>query len=140
MKRKRVYKEDDEENLEGSEEKSDNNDDNLDDELADFYEEREFTISLNKTSETIKTGDWILVKCSTKNFFKFYVGQVTEVEPCLKAKFALRSRSSSSQFHWSDTTDVSVITADQIHLYLPHPNIHKRGHFDFNINFEQNVY
>ncbi|KAG5877253.1 hypothetical protein JTB14_002085 [Gonioctena quinquepunctata] len=140
VKIKRVYEEEtDEESLEGIEENSDN-DYNLDNELAEFGEENEFVTSLDKTPERIEKGDWILVKFATKKLFQFYVGQVTAVKPCLEAKFARRSRSLSSQFHWPDTADVSVINADQIHLYLPPPNIHKRGHFNFNITFEQNVY
>ncbi|KAG5890839.1 hypothetical protein JTB14_016217 [Gonioctena quinquepunctata] len=133
---KQVYEEETDEKSLGGIEKNSSNYYNIDDELR-----RKFIVtSLDKTPETIEKSDWIRVKFATKKLFKFNVGQVTAVKPCLEAKFARRSRSSSSQFHWPDTADVSVINADQIHLYLPPLNIHKRGHFDFNITFGQNVY
>jgi len=60
--------------------------------------------------------------------------QLTSIQLCLEAKFARRS-GSSSQFHWPNNSDVSVITEEQIHKNLPAPNIQKRGHFTFSLTF-----
>ncbi|CAH2011313.1 unnamed protein product [Acanthoscelides obtectus] len=139
LKRKQVYEEDtDEDSFEEMEVNTSDDDFDLDDEVNDLREEEEFVKYLEKDPQELKIGDWILVKFATKKSFKFYVGQVTEVEPCLEAKFARRS-GSSSQFHWPDTPDVSVIRRDEIQHCLPAPDIHRRGHFHFNITFEQNI-
>lgn len=141
IKKRQVYEEEtDEDSYEEMEVNSSGSDDdlNLEDEVTDFREEEEFIKYLEKDPQELKIGDWILVKFATKKLFKFYVGQLTAVEPCLEAKFARRS-GSSSQFHWPDTTDVSIIRRDEIEHCLPAPIIHKRGHFQFNITFEQNV-
>lgn len=123
-KKKLVYEEEiEEESLQENEENASDDDVNLDDEMADFCEEKEFMNSLNTNPKSLKTEDWILVKFYTKKLSKFYVGQVTELEASLQAKFARH-------------LDVSIITVDQIHLYLPPPAIYKKGHLQFNITFD----
>lgn len=64
-----------------------------------------------------------------------FVGQLTEVETCMEAKFARRVKSSSI-FRWPDVEDKSIILAHEVVTFLPPPTFDKRGKFTFNVGFD----
>lgn len=105
------------------------------DEIEQVEKEAMFVAAISQDISSIKMGDWILAKFCPRKVNKFYVGQITETEPGLEAKFA-RRMCSSNYFHWPDVEDNTLIRTDEIFLHLPNPTFDERGKFEFDISFD----
>lgn len=114
---------------------SDSEEYDIQDEIEGAEKEERFMATMTRDFSSIKVGDWILAKFCLKKINKFYVVQITGIEPVLEAKFARRIRV-SSYFHWPDVEDKSIISHEEIVLNLPDPIYDKREKLKFDISFD----
>ncbi|CAG5019194.1 unnamed protein product [Parnassius apollo] len=94
-------------------------------------------------TSTVVTGQWVLVKFTTKSSLKHYVGIVSSVNyegiPTVKyvRKSAFRGNDDNTAFVYPDVPDVCELRhLDDIVCKLPNPIIGRRGKIFFKVSFK----
>lgn len=97
-------------------------------------------ISYYSKNENLKKDNWVVVKFATKKSLKHYVGRILYVKsgiPTVKfVRIVKNIKSCKEVFIYPNVEDVCEVNCDDIEIYLPQPNICRRGQLMFPVKID----